>query len=81
MDIGEFPSTSEGLKALVAAPDGKEEKWKGPYLTKLPLDPWNNPYQYQYPGTKNKNGMKGYDIWSLGPDGVTSDDDTTNWDN
>lgn len=81
IDVGEYPSTTEGLRALVEAPKGKEEKWKGPYLKELPLDPWSNPYQYRYPGVKNEKGSKGYDLWSFGPDGVISDDDTTNWKN
>jgi general secretion pathway protein G len=43
---------------------------------KIPLDPWKHPYQYRYPGTKNTDG---YDVFSLGPDGVESGDDIGNW--
>ena len=50
--------------------------WKGHYLEQLPLDPWGNEYQYRYPGIHNQ---KGYDLWSMGQDGVTSSDDIGNW--
>jgi general secretion pathway protein G len=43
---------------------------------RLPVDPWKNPYQYRYPGTKNTDG---YDVFSFGPDGVESADDIGNW--
>lgn len=78
MDMGDYPSTSEGLNALVTAPADKHGMWKGPYVedNKIPLDPWKHPYQYKYPGTHNKNGP---DVYSLGPDGIESDDDIGNW--
>jgi len=79
LDVGNFPSTQEGLQALIKAPAGKETRWKAPYLEDLPTDPWQNPYQYKFPGSKNINGPRGYDIWSLGPDGVESGDDIGNW--
>lgn len=81
LDVGNYPSTEEGLDALVKAPAGKEKKWKGPYLeaSTVPLDPWDNPYKYRFPGTKNVNAVRGYDVWSLGPDGVESADDIGNW--
>lgn len=79
LDMGNYPSTELGLNALIQAPAGKEGKWKGPYLEELPMDPWENPYQYRFPGTKNINGAKGYDVWSLGSDGVESADDIGNW--
>ncbi len=81
LDVGNYPSTEEGLNALVKAPAGKEGKWKGPYLeaTEAPLDPWDKPYKYKFPGSKNVNGARGYDAWSLGPDGVESADDIGNW--
>ena len=77
--VGNFPSTEEGLQALVKAPSGKEGRWKGPYLEQVPPDPWGNAYQYRFPGSKNVNGLRGYDIWSFGPDGVESVDDIGNW--
>jgi general secretion pathway protein G len=79
LDVGNYPSTEEGLTALMKAPAGKEAKWKGAYLKELPLDPWGNPYQYRYPGTKNINAARGYDAWSWGPDGSESADDIGNW--
>jgi general secretion pathway protein G len=48
-------------------------------LEDVPLDPWNNAYQYRFPGSKNINGARGYDIWSHGPDGAESADDIGNW--
>lgn len=78
--MGDFPSTSDGLQALWAAPSQRAENWHGPYGegSKMPLDPWNEPYQYTYPGTRNKGS---YDIWSKGPDKVSgTEDDIGNWD-
>jgi len=51
---------------------------KAPYMEggRLPLDPWGRTYQYRCPGWMNP---KGYDVWSLGPDGVVSADDIGNW--
>lgn len=65
LEVGRYPSTSEGLEALVADP-GNTPNWNGPYLKKaqVPKDPWGNEYQYRSPG---QNGP--YDIWSLGADG------------
>jgi len=79
LDVGNYPSTEEGLTALMKAPAGKETKWKGAYLKELPLDPWGNPYKYRYPGSKNINAARGYDAWSWGPDGSESADDIGNW--
>jgi len=77
MNMGDYPTTQEGLQALVTPPADKAGLWKGPYIEdKIPLDPWKRPYQYKYPGTHNKNG---YDVYSLGKDGVESDDDIGNW--
>ena len=79
IDMGDKPSTAEGLEALVSAPSGKAEKWRGPYIDggKIPLDPWNEPYGYRYPGTKNKGG---YDVFSKGPDKTEgTPDDIGNW--
>lgn len=64
LDNYEFPNTGEGIKALVS--DTGKRTWSGPYLKETPLDPWENEYQYQFPGTKNPSGV---DIWSLGADG------------
>ena len=78
--MGSYPSTAEGLQALFVAPAGKANLWKGPYvddLDTLPLDPWGEPYQYRFPGVKNKNS---YDLWSKGPDKQDGTaDDIGNW--
>jgi len=72
--MGSFPAN---LDALMNAPGGeKSNRWKGPYIKKEPEDPWGNPYQYRYPGTKNPGS---YDLYSLGPDGNPSEDDIGNW--
>jgi general secretion pathway protein G len=79
LDVGSYPSTEAGIEALVKAPAGKESRWKGPYIEETPLDPWGNPYKYRFPGSRNINGSSGYDLWSLGTDGVESADDIGNW--
>jgi general secretion pathway protein G len=65
LDVGRYPSTDEGMAALMVAPPTAGAKWNGPYLKKgVPPDPWGHPYQYRAPGVKNE-----YDIISLGRDG------------
>jgi len=81
IDVGDYPSTTEGLAALLAAPANKGDRWRGPYADapngKLPLDPWGEQYRYRYPGTKNKGG---YDLYSVGPDHADgTEDDIGNW--
>jgi general secretion pathway protein G len=78
VDNGFYPKGGQGLEALVEQPSDAKE-WRGPYLEKgIPLDPWGNPYTYDYPGKHNLNG---FDLMSMGPDGrVGGDDDITNWD-
>jgi len=73
---GRYPSTEEGLNALLSPPSDEATNWKGPYVKKLPNDPWGTPYQYKYPGTRNSAT---YDIWSYGPDGKEGADDIGNW--
>ena len=75
LDNDFYPSTAQGLKALMTNP-GNAATWKGPYLEKEAIDPWNRPYQYKFPGTHN---VGGFDLYSLGRDGVESEDDVTNW--
>jgi general secretion pathway protein G len=82
MELNRFPTTSQGLEALVAPPSDlpNPAKWQGPYIAKgrLPVDPWDQPYQYRYPGTHNGSTMP--DIWSVGADGADgTEDDIGNW--
>jgi general secretion pathway protein G len=80
MTMGDYPSTADGLQSLVTPPGSKAGSWRGPYIEggKVPLDPWGEPYQYAYPGAKNKMG---YDLWSKGPDKQSGTaDDIGNWD-
>ena len=64
LEVGRYPSSAEGLEALVEAPPGMPN-WNGPYLKKkiVPVDPWGNAYHYRSPG---ENGA--YDLYSLGAD-------------
>lgn len=78
LDVGRFPSTSEGLVALVTKPAGSTG-WNGPYLkSDVPLDPWNREYLYKYPGERAE-----LDIFSYGqngtPGGEGEDADVGNW--
>ena len=77
VDCSRYPTTEEGIRALVEQPSGLVE-WKGPYLKRgVPTDPWHNPYVYQCPGQYDTTG---YDLYSCGPDGEKGgDDDITNW--
>jgi general secretion pathway protein G len=78
LDNYEYPSTDQGIEALVTKPETAPEppNWKeGGYLDRMPLDPWQQSYQYLYPGS---HGVM--DIYSLGPDRQPSDDDIGNWD-
>ncbi len=79
LDNGFYPSTSQGLLALLEKPTSgpTPTAWNGPYLPKMIEDPWENSYHYVYPGIHNKDK---FDISSYGPDEVESDDDINNWD-
>ncbi len=77
LDNGHYPTTEDGLQALVIKPGGLDN-WRGPYLKrrKVATDPWGNPYVYSSPGTHNPD----YDLASYGADGVEGGgDDVTNW--
>lgn len=66
LDVGRYPSTDQGLQALMKAPGG-ESRWQGPYLQKdVPPDPWGRAYRYQNPGANGKD----YDLVSFGKDGA-----------
>ena len=67
LDNFHYPSTSQGLRALVRRPPGRPtpRNWKsGGYLRKLPIDPWDTPYQYKTPGSGRP-----YDLFTFGADG------------
>lgn len=73
-----LPTTEQGLKALVDKPTTQPipDRWIQ-FIEDVPKDPWGMEYQYRNPGQKSK---KGYDLWSVGPDGVDgTDDDVGNW--
>lgn len=64
IDNGHYPSTEQGLAALMARPQN-EPKWSGPYMQKaVPPDPWGRPYNYKSPGEHGE-----YDLFSFGKDG------------
>jgi general secretion pathway protein G len=68
LDVGMYPTTAHGLQALCfMPPDVPPNKWLGPYLsTEVPLDPWDQPYQYMSPGQRN---FDTYDVWTTSPQG------------
>ncbi len=82
--MGRYPTTDEGLKALVEVPDDEEQAkaWKkggGPFIEDINglKDPWGNEFRYTCPGTYN---TEGFDLSSVGPDGQEgTDDDIVNW--
>jgi general secretion pathway protein G len=85
LHVGRYPTTSEGLEALVTRPANGQGSgaWRGPYLKKaVPPDPWGRPYVYVSPGTANPES---YDLSSLGRDGAAGgsgeDADLTSWTN
>ncbi|MBO1325121.1 type II secretion system major pseudopilin GspG [Acetobacter sp. TBRC 12305] len=67
LDMGSYPSTQEGLRALVTRPDGAEN-WNGPYVREgaEPLDPWRHPYIYRNPSERPGHD---YDLCSAGSTG------------
>ncbi len=77
-DVGRYPSTAEGLDALLEDPG--VSGWEGPYAAKRSLltDPWGNPFQYRSPGRQGE-----YDLWSRGADGADGgqglEADVTSW--
>ena len=77
MDNGRFPTSEQGLEALITEPTGAPEPLSyqpGGYLKggELPLDPWGYEFQYESPGTNNQDS---YDLWSFGKDGIPGGDD------
>jgi len=73
VDNGYYPKS---MQDLIQQPNNAKN-WHGPYLDKVPQDPWGNNYLYYYPGKHNQNS---YDLLSVGPDGKEgSEDDIGNW--
>ena len=77
LDNGNFPTTSQGLDALMHKPSSSPApaNWNGPYIEKKPVDPWGNPYIYESPGRQRPD----YDLSSKGKDTNDEDDDIVNW--
>ena len=79
LEVGRYPTSQEGLQALISAPPGVTN-WNGPYWkkTEVPKDPWGNEYKYAAPGQHGP-----YDLISLGADGKEGGEgpnkDITNW--
>lgn len=77
LDNFRYPTTDQGLQALVEEPQQapQAKNWKsGGYLDRLPEDPWGQEYQYLAPGEQGD-----FDLYSLGPDAQLPDDDIGNW--
>ena len=77
LDNGFFPTTGQGLHALIEKPSGSPvaTNWNGPYIEKEPVDPWGRPYQYVSPGQNRPD----YDLSSKGKDEKKEEDDIANW--
>ena len=78
LDVGRYPTSDEGLQSLRVRP-GSVNNWDGPYLKKdVPLDPWQRPYVYRFPGQHGD-----YDLYSFGADGQEGGEgeaaDVTSW--
>ena len=79
LDNFRYPSTTEGLEALVTNPgEQAAPNWKRPYLPRMPLDPWEQPYQYVSPGQHGE-----FDVFTYGADrqegGEEINADIGNW--
>ena len=80
LDTGRYPTTQQGLQALVERPTN-EPKWSGPYLSRaLPLDPWSHEYVFRSPGDSSRD----FELMSMGrdgrPGGAGLDADLSVWD-
>lgn len=79
IDLGRFPTTSEGLRVLVEKPSDGAKAWQGPYLdgNTIPQDQWGGEWNYRQPGQHRSDG---FDLWSNGPDTREGGgDDIANW--
>lgn len=76
MHVGKYPTTDEGLAALLSCPASVKDatKWKGPYLkaTSVPKDPWGGEYVYKFP---SERGLNWPDVYCMGPDGQPNTED------
>ena len=69
LDTGTYPTTEQGMRALVEKPMGINT-WNGPYLKgDVPVDPWSHPYSYRFPSSRSN---RDYDLCSAGPSGNTN---------
>lgn len=75
-----YPSSEEGLNALLEPPADAGQRWRGPYIKQLRNDPWGTPFQYRAPGINNPNS---FDLWSRAADKTDGGDgqgaDIGNW--
>ena len=81
IDVGDYPTVEQNLRALWEVPNPEPENWSGPYINKpIFTDPWGNSYVYVYPGTRIGYD---YDLYSFGKDGreggTDFSTDITNW--
>ncbi len=79
LDNFNYPNTEQGIEALSKKPIGQNARnWKGPYLDRIPEDPWGNKYLYTYPGLNGE-----FDVYTYGRDGQPGGDgddaDIGNW--
>ena len=78
LDTFDYPSTAQGLQALITNPQGVKN-WRGPYIDRLPRDPWDQPYKYN----RTSKYSQDFDIFTLGRDGIEGgtgpDLDFGNW--
>ncbi|MFL2840764.1 MAG: type II secretion system major pseudopilin GspG [Pseudohongiellaceae bacterium] len=79
LDNYRYPTQGQGIAALIDAPAGVEDRWNGPYLESMPMDPWGQTYIYAYPSTHDRE----FDVFTLGADqqenGGGADQDWGNW--
>jgi general secretion pathway protein G len=84
LNLGDFPTTEQGLDALSESPSDLEEEkkseWAGPYISTISKDPWGHKFFYEFPPTHGTSEFP--DIWSSGPDGKDgTEDDIVSWNN
>ena len=77
LDNGNFPTTSQGLEALLVKPSTSPlaPNWNGPYIEREPIDPWGREYVYYSPGENRQD----YDLYSKGKNETSEEDDVKNW--